>query len=397
MMNLNIWFAVVFAFPLCEGLCESELTLTTSNFGFFQTCRSNHIKQALKKNILCKPSPVIMKLPWPNNTNIQQMTPTHVEILQCGGGCHRANQGCVATKTIEKKIPVMLGKCGINTGKCEKECAHATIEEHIECGCACELTWEDCESNTHTFNKDLCSCQCRDSIAKRQCLDQGRTWSEESCSCNCPAITPCSIGMIYSNVTCNCITEIFTNTTDLRTPRSNSDGFFSWQIAVILVLLLLIFVLLVTIFGLISRLHKVQRKIKLARYQADRDMNPNNIYDLYNEKPVKLPQSSKDCLEKNPEKSGDKFYTDIYCESPSSGFGSESSKYSAPDLRQDANTSAEQETIYHTAATVRLNKKLQNNAADTENVYSEPKNSYNATDPIDEAVRLLEHSAALLQ
>ena len=143
----------------------------------------------------------------------------------------------------------------------------------------------------------------------------------------------------------------FTNTTDLRTPRSNNDGFFSWQIAVILVLLFLIFVLLVTIFGLISRLHKVQRKIKLARYQADRDMNPNNIYDLYNEKPVKLPQSSKDCLEKNPEKSGDKFYNDIYCESPSSGFGSEVSKNDL-DYVQDV------EPMYASAQTVRMNKNL---------------------------------------
>lgn len=387
---------MVFALPVCTGFCESEFSLATSNFGFFQACRSNHIKQALQKNMMCKPSPVIVKLPWPNNTDIQQMTPTHIEVLQCGGGCHRNNQGCVATKTKVKKIPVMLGKCGINTGKCEKECAHANIEEHIECGCACELRWEDCESNTHTFNKDLCSCQCKDTIAKRQCLDQGRTWSEESCSCNCPAVTPCSIGMVYSNVTCNCITEVFTNITDSRMPRSNSDSFFSWQIVVILVLLLLILILLVTIFGLISKLHSVQRKIKLARYQADRDVNPNNIYDLYNEKPVKAPQSNKDRLEKVHDKSGDKFYNDIYCESPSSGFGSESSKYSAPDLRQDANTSVEQESIYHTAATVRLNKKLQNNSADRQNVYSEPKSCYNATDPIDEAVRLLEHSAALL-
>ena len=31
------------------------------------------------------------------------------------------------------------------------------------------------------------------------------------------------------------------------------------------------------------------------------------------------------------------------------------------------------ESIYHTAATVRLNKKLQNNSPDRQNVYSEPK------------------------
>ena len=59
-----------------------------------------------------------------------------------------------------------------------------------------------------------------------------------------------------------------------------------------------------------------------------------------------------------------------------------------PDLCQDSNTSAEQELIYHSPATVRRNKKLQNN----DNIYS-----HKATDPIDQAVRLLEHSAALLQ
>merc|ERR1712044_112201 len=118
-MNFIMWYSLVFALPLCNGLCESDYSLSTSTFGFFQTCRSNHIKQALQKNIMCKPSPVIVKLPWPNNTDIQQMTPTHVEVLQCSGAGHRNNQGCVATQNKELKIPVMLGKCGINTGKCE--------------------------------------------------------------------------------------------------------------------------------------------------------------------------------------------------------------------------------------------------------------------------------------
>jgi len=399
-MHINIWFPLMYlTLPSSEGVCENEYSLDSSSFGFFQACRSNHIKQALHKNIMCKPAPVIVKLPWPNNTDIQQMTPTHIEVLQCNGGCHRNNQGCTATQTVVKKIPVMLGKCGINTGKCEKECAHVSVEEHTECGCACELRWEDCESDTHTFNQDLCSCQCKDTIAKRQCLDQGRTWSEETCSCNCPAITPCSIGMVYSNVTCNCITEVFNNVTDLRLPRSNKEQFFSWQIIVIFVLLFLIFVLLVTIFGLISKLHSVRRKIKIAKYQADKHMDPNNMYDLYNEQPVTTNTRRKDHRGNIKDNPVDKFYTDIYCESPSSGFGSVSSKYSAPDLRQDANTSAEQESIYHTAETVRLNKKLQNNSADRpdrQNVYSEPKHCCQATDPIDEAVRLLEQSAALL-
>ena len=59
--------------------------------------------------------------------------------------------------------------------------------------------------------------------------------------------------------------------------------------------------------------------------------------------------------------------------------------------------SVEQESVYQTAATVRLNKKIQDNSGDTQKIYTEPKYAYPAIDPIDEAVRLLEHSAALLQ
>ena len=58
--------------------------------------------------------------------------------------------------------------------------------------------------------------------------------------------------------------------------------------------------------------------------------------------------------------------------------------------------SVEQESVYQTAATVRLNKKLQNSSEDRKNIYMDQKNAFTATDPIVEAVRLLEHSAALL-
>ena len=68
--------------------------------------------------------------------------------------------------------------------------------------------------------------------------------------------------------------------------------------------------------------------------------------------------------------------------------------------------------MYHTPETVRLNKKIQNNSphhiyAGSRNILP-PENicvvatpgppvSMMASDPIDEAVRLLEHSAAMLQ
>ena len=72
-MNFNVWYILVITFPNSNAFCESDYSLSTSTFGFFQTCRSSHIKQALQKNIMCKPSPVIVALPWPNNTDVQQV------------------------------------------------------------------------------------------------------------------------------------------------------------------------------------------------------------------------------------------------------------------------------------------------------------------------------------
>ena len=104
------------------------------------------------------------------------MTPTHVEIMQCSGGCHRGNQACVPTLTQEKEVSVMLARCGIQTGKCEKECASLVVVEHLECGCDCsQEARESCSSASHVFNSDTCECQCRDSAAKQECLDQVRS------------------------------------------------------------------------------------------------------------------------------------------------------------------------------------------------------------------------------
>ena len=61
------------------------------------------------------------------------MTPTHVVVQQCGGGCHRAGQACSPTLTRERRVPVMLARCGIQTGQCDKECAYISIQVAINC------------------------------------------------------------------------------------------------------------------------------------------------------------------------------------------------------------------------------------------------------------------------
>jgi len=404
------------------GDCPED-QLDWSSYGYFQTCRSHHIKQALQENVLCRPSPVIVKLPLPNNTDIQQMTPTHVEIMQCSGACHRGNQDCVPTLTKEKEVSVMVGRCGIQAGVCQKECARLVVVEHLQCGCDCSQEARDsCTGQSHVFNSDTCQCQCKDIAAKQECLDQGRSWSASSCSCSCHQPSPCSIGTVFSNVTCTCLPEnsILLTRQDNRAARSqSSDPFFTWQLIVILVLLILIFILLVTIFSLISKLQSARRRIKAARLAAQNNQT-NNPYDVYAER-AKPAVTNKDLVVKT--KSGDKFYSQVYCESPSSGFGSEGSKYSNSDLHADnsgyrappapaSSVPPGPESMYHTAETVRLNKKIQNNSphhiyAGSRNILP-PENicvvatpgppvSMMASDPIDEAVRLLEHSAAMLQ
>eukprot|EP00092_Neocalanus_flemingeri_P008841 GFUD01009515.1.p1 GENE.GFUD01009515.1~~GFUD01009515.1.p1 ORF type:complete len:364 (+),score=64.00 GFUD01009515.1:123-1214(+) len=249
----------------CSQYCE-DLDLESTTFSPMQSCDDRHIRKSLKQNMECKPRPVIMRLPWPNNTDVQQMSPSYIEVYLCDGACHSQRQGCVPSKVTEKKIPVMLAKCGISTGQCSKECAYVTIEEHTDCMCACEMVEEDCESDAHHFLPDTCQCECKDSQARRDCLDQGRSWSEQDCSCGCPSVHTCSSGSIYSNTTCSCNIEIQTSLVpDQRVQRSNKVSFFSWEHIVILILLLLVLVMLAIIFTLISKIQSCSRKLASSK------------------------------------------------------------------------------------------------------------------------------------
>ena len=176
----------------------------------------------------------------------------------------------------------------------------------------------------------------------------------------------------------------------LRLPRSGTSvapPFLSWQVITIIILLLLIFILIVTIFALISKLQAAKRRIKTAKLQvikatvehpvelysfeylqasARNATHPNNphqddtshLYDLYSP----TTNANKDMIVKTDRSSG-KHYSSVYnesqqrsdqccgsanvpgtspntgqavyCESPSSGFGSEASKYSTNDLHAD--------------------------------------------------------------
>jgi hypothetical protein len=168
---LAFFYLLTFSFA---SQCSFDKRLSNVKFAPTEVCSNDHIAASLENIEGCKPRPVIIQIPWPNNTNVQQMTPTHVQINRCGGGCHRPGQRCFPTKKKTTEIAVMFGECGISTGRCDKWCSHVDVEEDTECECDCEDQEEDC-GDVQEFNEDQCKCLCSDQKARQNCLDMGKT------------------------------------------------------------------------------------------------------------------------------------------------------------------------------------------------------------------------------
>ena len=347
-LALRLLVSLVLEGSLTNACTEEAVT---ASYTAQPSCSGGHIGKALKAQAKCEPRMVVIVLPWPNSTmvggGVQQMTPTHVAVMQCDGGCHRGSQGCIATATRTREVSVMVGKCGVSVGKCEKECATVTLEEHTKCGCGCQIDSRECElDGLHRFKEELCQCECKDVEAKRSCLQQGRTWEEDSCTCGCPAVLSCTSGSVYSSTTCMCEPEESNDllTKEERAPRSNKGSIFSGEIIIIGVLLGLILIMLMIIFSLINKLQSVKRRIKLRRLTAEAQQN----VDIYSE------LGKKDAMLKPKEQS----YNQLYCDSPSSGFASRSgsAKYSEPEAESSPEPC--QECLYQSAESVRVNKRL---------------------------------------
>ena len=168
----------------------------------------------------------------------------------------------------------MLGKCGLSVGKCAKECAVLTVTEHTSCGCDCHIKPDQCTaSGQHVFRPEVCACECRDVISKRQCLEQGRTWSEDNCQCGCPVATlaECGLGFVFDyNKTCSCVPDIahtsnkmiIKNYNNLKNndTEEESDGFFGWEMILIISLGSLLIILSLIVLSLLIRLRTLRRK-----------------------------------------------------------------------------------------------------------------------------------------
>ena len=93
------------------------------------SCPDDHMSEAVTSSYYCQPVKKILKLNLPQNVsfthvsvrvssayenenklNFFQMSPSHVSVNQCGGGCHNTDHSCVSISTSIKTIPVILSR-----------------------------------------------------------------------------------------------------------------------------------------------------------------------------------------------------------------------------------------------------------------------------------------------
>ena len=239
-------------------------------------------------------------MPWPNNTDVHQLSPSHVVVRRCSGGCH-GSSSCVPVTTRVRRVSVMMGKCPVAGGKCDKECASLEVEDEVECQCGCaKHLEEECEAKkeSHVWSRESCQCECVDQGARRRCLDSpGRLWSSSSCSCLCNTLTSCPTGLSHDPATCTCQP----GTDSLQGPpgpgggREDRDTVYllpHWtETIVISVLASLVVVLAILSGALLRRIHNLKTKLRDTR-TSHVSVSPN-LYSPCPLSPLSVQQSQQ--------------------------------------------------------------------------------------------------------
>jgi len=229
------------------------------------TCTKNHEMSVIRSKVHCQPRPRLVRLPWPNDTSVHKMTPSHVEVNRCDGGCFHRQQSCLPTRVKKKNIPILLARCTIHSEKCDKICAEIEVDEHTECGCECKTKRHHCNEK-QIYREELCSCHCRDLSEVQACHDSGRVWDPGMCMCRCPlaSLQQCSTNFVFDFTnSCKCIPEETSNELPgERSERSHTATHPNWQIMTICGLTLFVFILLITLFSLARHVKRLRLRLR---------------------------------------------------------------------------------------------------------------------------------------
>lgn len=235
------------------------------------SCPNDHMSEAVTSSYYCQPIQKILKLNMPQNISFTQMSPSHISVNQCGGGCHNTDHSCVSISKIFKTIPVILSRCGLSSGRCTKVCAIATVTEDTRCQCQCPKS--DCDPSLHFHNDHTCQCQCKQEKEHILCREQERFWDHKTCKCMCPphSVRPCSTGLVFDfESTCSCVSELddsFNNSIiDIDTRVSRSDGITfndnNLHNIIIITLSLVSTVFFIIIINLVRTINKLRSSIR---------------------------------------------------------------------------------------------------------------------------------------
>merc|ERR1712154_341412 len=96
MLTFSLLLSVSLSLARSEE-CPGDPPLVHSHYSYQTSCSNQHIGEALRANVGCRLVETVVELPWPNNTLVQQMTPTHILVSRCAGSCHGQGQTCLPT------------------------------------------------------------------------------------------------------------------------------------------------------------------------------------------------------------------------------------------------------------------------------------------------------------
>jgi len=282
---------------ICQhSVLGSVQSSSSSKFPFYTpggaACSREHITQSLRGLAPCQPRDKVIPVPWPNNTDIHQLSPSHVVVRRCSGGCH-TRASCVASSRVTRGVQVMMARCPVGGGKCDKECAMLQVQDELECECGCgQGEQEACaaRSRSHLWSEESCQCRCRDQGARRDCGERpGSVWDDSSCSCICQGPDTCHTGLEWSELTCACVPslrleEAAETSAVVREDRGSQDQSLVYrylqhhwvETIIIIVLSTTIVILLVTCIALIRRITHL--KTMISSTKSSHVKVPPNLY-----------------------------------------------------------------------------------------------------------------------
>ncbi|XP_064081676.1 uncharacterized protein LOC135198133 [Macrobrachium nipponense] len=132
------------------------------------------MKKMSKENMCPDPSEKIIPIPVPDGA--YKVIPPIVRVKRCDGFCLETGRACLPTKYTTKMFMIE-----VTTNVTKMECNIEKVEEHLKCGCQCEISQANC-TIYQEFDEESCSCLCSEK-ARDLCRGNGAMWKTAECLC----------------------------------------------------------------------------------------------------------------------------------------------------------------------------------------------------------------------